>query len=102
MKTMKIAEFAGTIGAGKLTLMGEVKTKMRSDYPDCVIGCLVEDIRIGSELAHPENYLEKQILITARVTDELFKLKDFGGPGLMMAHRGLYDAQAFMSGYVKH
>lgn len=98
---MKIVEFAGTICAGKMTLLGEVKSRLKSACPDWIVRGVVEDIRIRSEVAHPENYLERQILITGRTMNELIEFRDFGGPDLVLVHRGLWDAQAFMAGYVK-
>ncbi len=97
-RKMKTIEFAGTICAGKMTLLEEIKRELSGKVAETI----AQDLVIFIEMAHPGNYFERQVLLANRVTNRLIELRDLGMPNLVvLVHRGLYDAQSFMSAYVE-
>ena len=95
---MRVVEFAGTFCAGKMWLLASVKEQLRS----YTVETIARDLVIASEMAHPTDYLARQILLTNDVTNQLIKFRDLRMPNLLvLVHRGLYDTLAFLSAYVK-
>lgn len=95
---MRAIEFAGTICAGKMTLLEEIKREL----PGFVIETIAQDLVIHLEMAHSADYFERQVWLANDVTNRLIRFRDLCMSNLVvLAHRGLYDAQAFLMAYVK-
>lgn len=90
-------EFAGTICAGKMTVVEAVKKELAKSGSS--IQVIAEDLTIQSKMISSySNHYERQVLLANLITAELIKSRD----RLLLVHRGLYDAVAFMRAYIQY
>lgn len=95
-KLIGAIEFAGTICAGKMTVVEAVKKELAKSGSS--IQVIAEDLTIQSKMVVSEgNHYDRQVLLANLITAELIKSRD----RLLLIHRGLYDAIAFMQAYVQ-
>lgn len=95
---MRVVEFAGTICAGKMSLVEGVR-RLLQNY---TVKVIAEDLTIQTEMAHPKDHFERQVLLANDVTSQLIRFRDLGMANLIvLVHRGLFDSQAFLTAYVK-
>ncbi|TSC53236.1 MAG: hypothetical protein LiPW39_392 [Parcubacteria group bacterium LiPW_39] len=95
---MRAIEFAGTICAGKMTLLEEIKRELPGNIETETIA---QDLVIHVEM-EGEGYFERQVWLANDVTNRLLRFRKLQMSNLVvLVHRGLYDAQAFMMAYVK-
>jgi len=89
-------EFAGTICAGKMTLLEALKTELIKSRSS--IEVIAEDLTIQSRVVTATSHYERQILLVNLVAAGIIRSRS---DRLLLVHRGLYDAVAFMMAYVK-
>jgi hypothetical protein len=89
-------EFAGTICAGKMTLLEALKTELKKSRSSIEI--IAEDLTIQSKAVTTASHYERQILLVNLVAAGIIRSRS---DRLLLVHRGLYDAIAFMTAYIK-
>lgn len=97
---MAIIELAGTICAGKKSLIDALMEMFRTQLPHLSVKAIVEDLAIQYELIHPYEYLQRQLMLMCHVTIQTLTAKNAGIP-LTFVHRGWFDDWAFMNAFVE-
>ncbi len=92
-----IIGIAGTICAGKLTILNALKQKLETCCGFEDVETVVEDLTIISELIHPDHFTRQLYLVHA-VTNRMIQVKD--RKAIAIVHRCIYDSITFMKAYI--